>query len=836
MATPLEVIASELLKSAIDAEKLFGKTKDQSYKDKAVRLRRIVVNLQELTIGTSSVATLNDLTDVTISAVANGQILVYNSTSGQWVNQNPTAGTTPTLAQVSTAGNTTTNAITVGGLTSTGNIDVGGNFVGNGTSQYVHFTGGSGEFRFKNGFGNGWYYTWCQNGSLGLDERMRLSTNNNLLINTTTDAGYKLDVNGTARVQGNLTLGNNTDVSILFGPSSTLGISGGKININNNTSVASNFSVGTISLSSSARFIVGGTVNLAGALGRAMAIESTIVAAANNAVLVGLDINPTFTNGAFTGVSNLALRVAYVAGRYISFTQRPGYADYGRIQFTNVTGGEIISSGSITFGPGDTNLTVTLGNGLVSKITTPGSTKYDGYANQTPSTLAGATNRPVLFTSTIADGNIDGFIFENTSSGSRNLFKVIQNNTTLLTLNPNGNLLVGTTTDAGYKLDVDGTARINNTLTVTKSGSSNYFNFEPSATGTSPYIQAFYSGVLDFRINLRAGFVVGGYAIADGVTFYNQSISSQAGVVAGSIGATNGLIAVSGNNANVHIASASGTSSILSFRETGVSDRGVVGYANGTSYMQIRTNAATTMSNGTLSTVFFNSGNVGINSTTDAGYKLDVVGGDARFNSVIVGRGAGSVASNTVVGNDALFNNTTGNKNTAIGSAALYSNETGLQNTAVGQSALGANSTGSNNTAIGNLSLGFDNNGSHNTAVGDQSNIFNTTGSYNTSMGGQALFNNFVGNNNVAIGWSALRSTTGSNNTSLGYMAGDTLTSGSGNLLLGYMAQPSSVTASNEVSFGSASVNAGAVTVAPNTSSRYWNVIINGVAEKVLLA
>jgi hypothetical protein len=28
---------------------------------------------------------------------------------------------------------------------------------------------------------------------------MRLSTNNNLLINTTTDAGFRLDVNGTAR-------------------------------------------------------------------------------------------------------------------------------------------------------------------------------------------------------------------------------------------------------------------------------------------------------------------------------------------------------------------------------------------------------------------------------------------------------------------------------------------------------------------------------------------------------------------------------------------------------------------------------------------------------------
>ena len=36
---------------------------------------------------------------------------------------------------------------------------------------------------------------------------MRLSTGNNLLIGTTTDAGYKLDVNGTGRIQNNFEVG-----------------------------------------------------------------------------------------------------------------------------------------------------------------------------------------------------------------------------------------------------------------------------------------------------------------------------------------------------------------------------------------------------------------------------------------------------------------------------------------------------------------------------------------------------------------------------------------------------------------------------------------------------
>jgi hypothetical protein len=41
-------------------------------------------------------------------------------------------------------------------------------------------------------------------------QRMRIQGNGNVLINTTTDAGFRLDVNGTARVQGNLTTNSAT--------------------------------------------------------------------------------------------------------------------------------------------------------------------------------------------------------------------------------------------------------------------------------------------------------------------------------------------------------------------------------------------------------------------------------------------------------------------------------------------------------------------------------------------------------------------------------------------------------------------------------------------------
>src|ERR1700745_4221561 len=60
---------------------------------------------------------------------------------------------------------------------------------------------------------------------------------------------------------------------------------------------------------------------------------------------------------------------------------------------------------------------------------------------------------------------------------------------------------------------------------------------------------------------------------------------------------------------------------------------------------------------------------------------------------------------NTVLGNDALLNNT-GSENTAIGFDALFSNTGGgFENTAIGAAALSSNTAGTRNTATGALAL-----------------------------------------------------------------------------------------------------------------------------------
>lgn len=90
---------------------------------------------------------------------------------------------------------------------------------------------------------------------------------------------------------------------------------------------------------------------------------------------------------------------------------------------------------------------------------------------------------------------------------------------------------------------------------------------------------------------------------------------------------------------------------------------------------------------------------------TGATGAVDLGAYDLTVNGITVGLGAGSIASNTAIGDKALYNNTTGYQNTANGHGALYSNTTGNQNTANGYGALYGNTTGVYNTANGNEAL-----------------------------------------------------------------------------------------------------------------------------------
>jgi Chaperone of endosialidase len=124
--------------------------------------------------------------------------------------------------------------------------------------------------------------------------------------------------------------------------------------------------------------------------------------------------------------------------------------------------------------------------------------------------------------------------------------------------------------------------------------------------------------------------------------------------------------------------------------------------------------------------------------------------------------------ANTAIGNRALIFNSTGSENTAIGAEALFENRTGDDNTAMGFRALVQNTSGSNNTANGWRALNHNRTGRANTANGWQALYFNTNGTHNTAIGFAALYNNRIGALNIALGESAGFNTTGTNNIVIG--------------------------------------------------------------------
>jgi hypothetical protein len=154
---------------------------------------------------------------------------------------------------------------------------------------------------------------------------------------------------------------------------------------------------------------IGGSITAASAIARGGLINTTLTAAANNDVLIGLDINPTFTNGAFTGVSN-----------YLFNMSSP-----------SVSGASIFAS------------KYQYNNGWIINIKN-GTTNQTGNIYQEYGLELGSTNTSVA-----------GLL-----KGKWGVGYNIGTNSVPVTLSVNGSLGVGITTDAGYKLDVNGSTRI----------------------------------------------------------------------------------------------------------------------------------------------------------------------------------------------------------------------------------------------------------------------------------------------------------------------------------------------------------------------------------------
>jgi hypothetical protein len=402
-------------------------------------------------------------------------------------------------------------------------------------------------------------------------------------------------------------------------------------------------------------------------------------------------------------------------------------------------------------------------------------------------------------------------IYLNANSGEMRMFTnttyfptFYSSNAERMRIPTTGNVLINTTTDAGFLLDVNGTARVQGNLTLGGEifGATNtYFNGPTINTGT---LWLRFAGVNSSNNFTATGTVQGNNILAN---------SGNAEVKALGTSIPSLIVQNTTTSATWRIESHRTTSGALEFKND--------------------------ITNPVLN--LFSTRNVGIGTFTDAGFRLDVNGtarvqgvlsttSDASFNGVVIGRAGGNNNSNTGVGLEILQSNSTGTGNTGVGQSALRNNTTGSGNTAVGQNALRINTTSGENTAIGNQSM-QNNTGNRNTAIGV--NTLNANiGTENTALGRITLQANTSGNFNTGIGSTSLSgNTTGSGNSALGYNTQSGNFSNS--VILGHSA---TATANNQFVVGSTGVNAGAVVTETNTSTKYWEVVINGVTQKVLLA
>ena len=330
-------------------------------------------------------------------------------------------------------------------------LDVAGNIHGNSIFAEYNIVSSAGNVWLGNGYAIGdWgtgnnrieFYSnrlsFFGNGN----EALRIvGSTGNLLVNTVTDAGFKLDVNGTAIVRGILNVNSaltglsfsNADCNIFNNGGGagniSFSMSGSKfLNIWQITGSSSGYTSGTHNTIETSRSYAWSSGT---AISNVMVVSPTI----NNTgtysgIFRGFYYNPTLTS--LTGTTHRAIDLT--SGDFVwgtGYSQYYGNSVEGFIQF-NISG----STTQMWMRP--PNNPNNYGPSYYSKI------------SQTNADL------------TINSGQYGSLYLGSNGSNGANASMVLFN----ASANTLCNVLIGTTTNAGYRLDVNGTARVVNTLSV----------------------------------------------------------------------------------------------------------------------------------------------------------------------------------------------------------------------------------------------------------------------------------------------------------------------------------------------------------------------------------
>jgi uncharacterized protein YaiE (UPF0345 family) len=434
-------------------------------------------------------------------------------------------------------------------------------------------------------------------------ERMRITSGGNVLIGTTTDSGYKLDVNGTTISRNTLTVGNgataaNSTITFL----GVFGVSYGW-NITNDAN---------------------GLSFTSGVPNTALKLAATGAATFSSSVTAGGDIQ---SNGIFRDYQGEALLQTTTSavtqlGSFGAATSRTLILIAGNSERLRIT-----SSGNVGIG------TTSPGNPLTVSSTVAYATEFyrnnaaDSRINLTNTTTTSGADKGLM----LGEIGTDSY-FYNYANGNA-IFGT--SSTERMRITSGGNVLVGTTTDSGYRFDVNGQIRATGAATFSSTliASSAYINGSISALyhgsklavggklllpeasnsdiggiiyGWRDTSYQSYEGGLKFQSFKWNG---SGYAMADAVTINGRGYFG--------IGTTSPSYNLSVAN-YVQVGAQGGGDIVLIGGGSGIGAFVQLRYADGT----VNTNLAGN-GNALLNTTY---GNVLIGTTTDSGYKLNVNG------------------------------------------------------------------------------------------------------------------------------------------------------------------------------------------------------------------
>lgn len=414
------------------------------------------------------------------------------------------------------------------------------------------------------------------------------------------------------------------------------------------------------------------TVTASAGLGRSVFVDGTITASANNNTLVGLDIAPVFDASTFTGVNSYAVRIS---GTYANSS--PSY-----IKLVN-NGAGSLTGAAIEFPYGQRIVASFLsplqgGNGFTfydKASTTEGvglNSALLQFSSTTPTIKGSGSNG--TFTIAQESGTSSLILLKSGGSISFQTYISAAYTDVVRIFRLTGNVLLqngGTFTDAGYRLDVNGTARLQGETRLTTlagtgdrmvvANSSGVLSTQaiPSITGFVPYTGA--TGA----VNLGAyDLTVQGIKIGLG----GGSVSTNTALGVGALSATNN--GVSSNN-NIGIGVNALYSNTLGYWNIGIGNGALYANTNGSANIGIGYQALNSLNGGGANIAI---GLYAGNAITTGQYNI-VMGWQ---NSQLLTTGS----RNTFIG---LGSTTvsTGNANTIIGGFNSWSGPSSLSNNVI---------------------------------------------------------------------------------------------------------------------------------------------------------